>query len=375
MPLKEVTKMSLKLEFIRFATQADIPFSELCRRFSISRKTGYKLLNRFRLEGITGLEEQSRARKSQPKKTNALIEEKILSIRKRKPTWGGRMIRSYLLNKGEKDIPAKSTITDILHRHGYILDEDSNKRKKLERFEHEVPNDLWQVDFKGHIQIRTGRCHSLTILDDHSRFAIGLRACSNERKDTVKKHFITVFEEYGLPWRINFDNGSPWGTVQRPDHYTEFSLWLIRLGIKVSFSKIRRPQTNGKIERFHLTLKNELLQFNYFWSLKEAQKKFDTWRTEYNLERPHQALDMQPPITRYAISNRRYPHNLPMIEYREADQVRTVNAAGNISFKNKRIFIGEALKGLPVGLREEGDQKYNVYFCDQKIACIALRDK
>jgi transposase InsO family protein len=375
MPLKEVTKMSLKLEFIKFATREDVPFSELCRRFNISRKTGYKLLNRFRAEGIDGLKDKSRSRKSQSQKTSAPIEEKILSIRKRKPTWGGRMIRSYLLNKGEKNIPAKSTITDILHRHGYILNEESNQRKKIVRFEHEVPNDLWQVDFKGHFQIRTGRCHPLTVLDDHSRFAIGLRACSNERKDTVKKHFINIFEEYGLPWRINFDNGSPWGTVQRPDHYTELSLWLIRLGVQVSFSKIRRPQTNGKVERFHLTLKNELLQFNYFWNLKEAQKKFDTWRNEYNLERPHQSINMQPPITRYFISKREYPRNLPIIEYRETDQVRTVNAAGNISYKNKKIFIGEALKGLPVGLRESLDGKYNVYFCDQKIACIGFGDK
>lgn len=372
MPLKEVTKMSLKLEFIKFAVQGHIHFAELCRRFNISRKTGYKLLNRFKSDGIKGLEDKSRARKCQLKKTPPTTEEKILSVRKRKPTWGGRMIRSYLLNQGEKDVPASSTITDILHRHGFITD-DTNKQKKMQRFEHEQPNDLWQVDFKGHFQIRTGRCHPLTILDDHSRFSIGLRACSNERKDTVMKHFIDVFEEHGLPWRINFDNGSPWGTVQRPDRYTAFSLWLIRLGVKVSFSKIRRPQTNGKIERFHLTLKNELLQFNYFWNLKETQKRFDAWRMGYNFDRPHQALNMQAPITRYRLSHRPYSSHLPKIEYRDTDLVRTVNAAGNISFKNKKIFIGEALKGLPVGLREdELDHKYGVYFCDQKLTCISL---
>jgi transposase len=373
MPLKEVTKMAQKLEFIKFALQADSSFSELCRRFNLSRKTGYKLLNRFKQEGIEGLQDRSRAPKHKPKKTNIIMEEKILSLRKRKPAWGGKMIRNVLLNNGETDVPAHSTITDILHRYGCIHDEDPTKNKNIERFEHEKPNDLWQVDYKGHFPMRTGRCHPLTMLDDHSRFSLGLRACDNERGETVKKHFIDVFEEYGLPWRINFDNGSPWGSVQRADRYTEFSFWLIRLGIKVSFSKIRRPQTNGKIERFHLTLKNELLQFNYFWNLKDAQKKFDVWRTEYNLERPHQALDMKPPITRYAISNRKYLHSLPAIEYRDNDLVRKVNTAGNISIRNKKIFVGEALRGLPVGVREhpEGD-KYNIYFCNQKIACISM---
>jgi transposase InsO family protein len=317
------------------------------------------------------LEERSRVPTSSPLKTCPSMEERILCLRKRKPSWGGRMIRSYLLNHGVTNVPAPSTITGILHRHGYIRDEESIKRKKIKRFEHKSPNDLWQIDFKGHFQIRTGRCHPLTIIDDHSRFSIGLRACSNERGDTVKQHFINVFEEYGLPWRINFDNGAPWGTIQRPDRYTALSLWLIRLGVHVSFSKIRRPQTNGKIERFHLTLKKELLQFNYFWNLKDTQKNFDLWRVEYNFERPHQALDMKPPITRYAASRRAYPQHLPLIEYRDTDLVRTVNAAGNISLQNQKIFIGEALKGLPVGIRKNiGDKDHSVYYCDQKIACI-----
>lgn len=371
MPLKEVTKMSLKLEFITFAIKAEMPFTALCRRFNISRKTGYKLLKRYNEEGLTGLTDKSRARKHQTHKTPSSIEEKILAIRKAHPTWGGRMIHNFLLNKGESTVPAKSTITDILNRHGYINNECASKQKKCVRFEHELPNDLWQVDFKGHFPIRTGRCHPLTLLDDHSRFSLGLKACKNERADNVKRHFIEVFEEYGLPWRINFDNGTPWGSMQRSDRLTALSLWLIRLGIKVSFSKIRRPQTNGKIERFHLTLKNELLQFNYFWNIKETQRKFDEWRNEYNLERPHQALGMKPPISRYRMSERLYPQSLPPIIYRDTDVVRVVNKAGTISVKNKKFFVGEALYGLPIGLREEPEAtKMAVYFCAQKIACI-----
>lgn len=374
MPWEEVTAMSSKLEFIRFALQESQSFSELCRRFKISRKTGYKLLKRFREEGAAGLKEYSRRPHSSPEKTKHIIEDKIIAVRKRKPTWGGRKIRALLLNQKENNIPAVSTITDILHRHNLIQKDDYQKLKNPKRFEHEAPNDLWQADFKGHFSMHKGRCHPLTVLDDHSRFSVGLRACNNERGDTVKSHFISIFEEYGLPWRINFDNGTPWASAhQRGYRYTEFSIWLIRLGIRVSFSRIRHPQTNGKGERFHRTLKTELLKYRYFRDIQDAQKHFDPWREEYNFERPHEALNMKPPISRYVISNRRYPEVLPDIEYRKSDLVKNVNAAGNISYKNKRFFISESLKGLPVALRECDDGKYNVYFCHQKILCIDIR--
>jgi transposase InsO family protein len=374
MPWKEVTQMSAKLEFVRFALEESVSFVELCRRFKISRKTGYKLLKRYQEEGEKGLLERSKKPHSSLYKTDESIEEKVTQLRQKRPSWGGRKIRGWLLNHEEKGIPAASTITDILRRHGYIHEEDSKKREKFKRFEHEAANDLWQIDFKGHFEMRQGRCHALTILDDHSRFSIALKGCQDERGKTIKPHFIKAFEEYGLPWRINFDNGSPWSGGSQ-SRYTEFSIWLMRLGIRVSFSRPRHPQTNGKDERFHRTLKNELLRYHYFWNISEAQRYFDDWRKDYNYERPHEALSMKPPISRYHVSKRKYPAYLPEMDYLSTDEIRKVNVAGTISYKNRKIFIGEGFRGLPVALRERDKGEYDIYFCHQKIQSIDFKQQ
>jgi len=374
MPWNEVTNMSLKLEFVRFAKLEAEPFSTLCKRFKISRKTGYKILRRYEEEGEEGLNDQSRRPLTHPSRTSIAAEEKILELRAKKPTWGSRKIRAYLLNNGTANLPATSTITDILRRHGFITKEETSP-KSHERFEHDKPNDLWQVDFKGHFAMQKGRCHPLTILDDHSRFSIGLRACANEQAITVKKHFEDVFEEFGLPYRMNFDNGAPWATVvSQRFRFTQLTLWLIRLGVEVSFSRIRRPQTNGKLERFHRTLKDELLRYKYFWDVRDAQKNFDIWRLEYNHLRPHEAIDLKAPITRYRNSSRKYISTLPEIEYRSCDDIRKVDEAGKISYRNKKIFIGEVFKYLPVAVREDFDNKHSIYFCHQKLLSIRLED-
>lgn len=370
MPWKEVTKMSSKLEFVKLASSKTAPFSHLCTRFGISRKTGYLLLNRYREEGLSGLEEKSKRPKNSPARTNVQLEEKVIGLRQRKRTWGGRKIRQWLLNQGEQDVPSASTITDILRRQGFISERESRQRKHYIRFEHESPNDLWQMDFKGHFEIGNGRCHPLTILDDHSRFSIGLKACDRETTPNVKNHLIDVFRNYGLPLRMNMDNGSPWATAKGNFRYTALSIWLIRIGVKVSFSRIRHPETNGKDERFHRTLKDELLQFNYFKTCREAQKYFDIWRDEYNCERPHEALNLEVPINRYQISNRPYPEQIPTIEYRERDIVRKVDAAGKIGFKGNSYFLSEALRGEYIALRETSENIFDVIFCNQKMGTV-----
>ncbi len=375
MPWKEVTKMSSKLEFVRFVLEKRHSFSELCHRFKISRKTGYKLLKRFQEEGEAGLQERSRRPQESPKKTGAELEEKIVSLRKAKPVWGGRKIRALLLEQNETAVPAISTITDILHRHHLIPKDDFKKLLRPHRFEHESPNDLWQADFKGHVAMLKGRCHPLTILDDHSRYSIGLRACDNEKGGTIKSHFTALFKEHGLPWRINFDNGAPWGSSHQQRHcrYTEFSLWLVRLGIRVGFSRPKHPQTNGKIERFHRTLKAELLKYYTFKNSKEAQRYFDAWRIEYNTERPHESLGMKTPLSRYQMSPREFPLVMPSIEYRPGDQVRKISSAGILHYQGRHFFVSESLRGLPVALREYEEDKYHIYFCQQKLFGIDLK--
>jgi transposase InsO family protein len=368
MPWEEVSIMSSKKEFIHLALQSDISFSELCSRFKISRPTGYELLRRYEQSGDNGLIEKSRRPHSSPTKTPKEIEDIVVELRQKKPTWGGRTIRSHLLKKGIENIPLPSTITSILKRHGLIKPSNSTSMSSPHFFERESPNELWQVDFKGHVPMQKGRCHPLTILDDHSRYCIGLKACDNERGDTVKAHFIQLFREFGLPWQMNFDNGAPWGSAhQRVYRYTEFTTWLIRLGIRVSFSRPHHPQTNGKIERFHRTLKTELLQFYTFCGLQEAQIKFNQWRDEYNMERPHHALNMNTPCSRYQPSHRHFTEQLPEIEYPETDFIATVNAAGTFSFQKKKIFISESLKGQNIAIRLMKEDLYHVYFCNQKI--------
>lgn len=375
MPWHEVSRMSLKLEFVKLVLEGKSPFSELCARFNISRPTGYQLLKRYKESGLSGLEGLSRRPHSSPSKTGQEIEEKVVELRQKKPCWGGRKLRAWLLNQGEREVPSASTITDILRRHGLINVEESKKHQPFIRFEHGAPNDLWQMDFKGHFAMANGRCHPLTILDDHSRFSIGLQACQNQTGLTVKTHLIRLFQRYGLPSRMNMDNGVPWNAIKNGRNFTELSFWLIRLGIRLSFSSFGHPQTNGKDERFHRTLKRELLQFHYFKHLEEAQEKFDEWREEYNLERPHEALNMKPPVTRYQVSQRMYSEKLPAIEYRNTDIVRKVDKAGKISYKNMDYFISEGLRGEYIALREKEDKTLEVFYLNQKVSKIDLEKK
>jgi transposase len=226
MPWKEETIMSLKEEFIRQAVKGEQSFALLCETYKISRTAGYRLLNRYKKEGLAAFNPRSKAPKHSPHRTLREIQERILTVRAQHPTWGARKIKAYLNRKGIHDLPAPSTITEILRRHGCLSEEESLKRKALIRFEREACNDLWQMDFKGRFKLQNREsCHPLTILDDCSRFSIGLRACRNEQYQTVKEELREIFECYGLPWQINVDNGNPWGNPgQHP--YTQLTVWF-----------------------------------------------------------------------------------------------------------------------------------------------------
>lgn len=200
MPWKETKLMSLRLEFIAFANKEDANFSQLCRQFGISRKTGYKWLKRFQTGGKATLEGKSRRPHHSPNKTSTVIEDLVKGVRLEHPAWGGRKIKAYLGRKGYDNIPVASTITEILRRTDLIDPEEAEKHKAFQRFEMEKPNELWQMDFKGYFSLTEGgNCHPLTILDDHSRYLIGLKACSNETHQTVQEYLSEVFSHYGLP--------------------------------------------------------------------------------------------------------------------------------------------------------------------------------
>ena len=278
--------MSLKREFVILARGEGANIRELCRRYGISPPTGYQLLERYAREGDAGLLERSRRPHNSPNRTPAELERAVVALREEHPAWGGRTLHE-VLSRSHHPVPSPSTITAILRRNGCIVNGERSQRD-WQRFEHPQPNDLWQMDFKGHFPTGAGRCHPLTVLDDHSRFALGLRACPNERTETVQEELTAIFRTYGLPVRMLMDNGPPWGNNSEHPR-TPLTVWFMRLGIEVSHGRPYHPQTQGKDERFHRTLTAEVLQGRHFADCPASQVAFDWWRPVYNFERPHQA--------------------------------------------------------------------------------------
>ncbi len=374
MPWRKSSLMSLRSEFIHLVQSGSIPFRTICNRFGISAKTGYKWLHRYRAEGIKGLLDRSRRPINSPNRTPSEKESSILQIRKAHPVWGARKLHARYNTISHDSAPAVSTIHGILKRNGCINPDLAAKHTAWNRFEAPEPNALWQMDFKGHFQTDTGACYPLTLLDDHSRFNIGLVACSNETRETVQRHLVSIFRQYGIPVALLVDNGPPWGAPKR-DSYSTLAAWLMRTGIKLIRARPYHPQTVGKDERFHRTLKTELINYNRFKSIQDCQLKFNEWRSMYNCERPHQAIDMMTPITRYKPAAREFPEDLPPIEYAPDDHVRKVQGKGEISFKGRIFTVGKAFKGYPVALRPtNNDGEYNVYFCSNKIANINMKN-
>jgi transposase InsO family protein len=375
MPWKDVSLLSQREEFVLLSRHEGAAISQLCRRFGVSRKTGYKWLGRFAESGRAGLSDRSRRPHRSPEQTTVELEQKVLALRDAHPAWGGRKLHARLLALGCPGAPAPSTITEILRRHGRLDQQECEKHGPCRRFEHDAPNRLWQMDFKGDFALTGGgRCHPLTIVDDYSRYAVCVRACANERTATVQGALIDVFRRYGLPERMLMDNGSCWGNCQRY-RFTPLSAWLIRLGVGLSHGRPYHPQTQGKNERFNRTLKAEVLGNRFFRDLDHCQQQFDAWRPVYNYERPHEALAMQPPVVRYRPSPREHPEALPPINYAAADEVRRVHTHGGIHFQGKRFPVGNAFTGQRVALRPTLTEGiYQVYYCHQRVAEINVRE-
>jgi transposase InsO family protein len=373
MPWREVTRMSLREEFVKLAMQAGANRRELCRRFGIAPKTGYKWLQRYALQGSGGLEDRSRRPRRSPMRTAAEVEAHVLRIRRGVlGSWGGRKLARRLVREGGPQL-APSTITGILRRH-HLLNQTAPSPRPFQRFERIAPNELWQMDFKGHFPFFNGaRCHPLTVLDDHSRFSLVLKACADEREQTVRTALTEAFRRYGLPAAMLMDNGPPWGAAGAQP-FTGFSLWLIRLGIRVSHGRPYHPQTQGKDERFHRTLKFELLRHFNFTSLEHCQHQFDAFRERYNLVRPHDALGLDTPVDRYRPSPIPFPESLPPIDYPAELEVRKVQAGGWFNFRGRLFRVSKALRGCPIALRQSelGDSLREVLFCHQTITTIDL---
>jgi transposase InsO family protein len=370
MPWRDVSVMDERLEFVRLAGLEGANRRDLCRRFGISPKTGYKWLARH--EAGEPPEDRSRRPLSSPRRSAAEVEARVLNVRDAHPAWGARKIARCLERDGHA-APAPSSVHAILQRHYRILPPPGGEHAKL-RFEREGPNQLWQMDFKGWVRLGGGgRCHPLTAIDDHSRFAVCLAACPDEQGKTVQDRLLTVFRRHGLPDAIFVDNGNPWGD-SRGGQWTVFSVWLLKLGVDVLHARPYHPQSRGKNERFHRTLKAEVMALRAFRSLRETQRAFDAWRDVYNHERPHEALGQDTPASHYAPSARVVPEKLAPVEYDEGEIVRTVSSTrASIRFKGRLWPVSRAFHGERLAIRPRGrDGRFGIFFASRQIASIDL---
>lgn len=367
--------MKLRQEFVELALHQSVPFADLCRRFGVSRQTGYKWLNRYKKDGIAGLADQSRRPLHSPSITPPALEQHVLGVRARNPAWGARKIARFLRDQTPVPPPATSTITGILHRHDRITPRASADATAWQRFEREQPNELWQMDFKGHFAtVGEGRCHPLTVLDDHSRFNVVLQACAFETTATVQAHLERAFATYGLPRQINTDNGAPWGASRQLGQLTELAIWLIRLGIRVSYSRPYHPQTNGKNERFHRSLKAEVLAGRTFMTHREAQTEFERWRELYNNRRPHEGIGMSTPVKRYRPSTRVWPSTIPEPQYGPDDEIVKVDWHGHFTFRGRELKVSRSLEKLSLAARPnaEKDGVFDFYFYQHRVIELDL---
>ena len=375
MPWKQVSAMDQREEFVRLALLEGANRRELCRRFGISAEAGYKWLRRFNAGEDGGFADRSRRPLTSPLRTASDVEQRILAVRAEHPAWGARKIKAVLERDGH-GMPACSTVHQVLKRHGLILPEPSGEPARL-RFEAEAPNDLWQMDFKGHSRLGDGsRLHPLTVIDDHSRYVPCLKALGGETGVEVKAALTRVFEVHGLPLRIFTDNGNPWGGSQG-NRWTKFRVWLLKLGVEIIHSRPYHPQSRGKNERFHRSMDEEVMSLRPLATMADAQKAFDHWRQVYNHQRPHAALGLKVPASRYRPSPRAMPRKLAEPLYEEGTLTRKVSPTkGYISFKARHWKVPDAFYGERLAIRPLGkDGHYGVFFASHLITSINLTEQ
>ncbi|MHC4714724.1 MAG: IS481 family transposase [Planctomycetota bacterium] len=362
MPWKEVGKVELRMAFVSACGAARASFSALCSEFGISRKTGYKWYGRYLEEGLKGLEERSRRPRRIHRRIDERVVEALLAERKAHPAWGARKLRRVIKRKGLV-VPSERTVNRILSRAG-LVDKRVARVQGVTRFERPAPNDLWQVDHKRAIHGRwSRRCVPFVVLDDHSRYLVGLKALSDKGLDSTWAATWEILGEFGLPRSVLSDNDAVFRGGNGP---SQFEARLMRLGIQVLHGKPYHPQTQGKVERFNGTLQRELLRDSDFSSAQEVQRGFDLYRWEYNFYRPHEALGLEVPGSAYRPSGRLRPGSLPEMEYAGGTPVRRVDKDGWVHWKGRLINAGRGLYREWVEVREAQDS-VEIYFGPYRI--------
>lgn len=361
MPWKEKGLALMREEFVLRAQKGEKSKSALCKEYGITRRTGDKWIARY--EAGESLENQSRRPFHSPNKTDEEIEKLIIDYRAEHRAIGAMKIKRILENKGHADIPSVKTINNILKRNGLITEEASEAATPYQQFVKSEPNEMWQADYKGYFTLKNGqRCHPLNIIDDHSRYNICSKAQATETFEEIKPVMIQIFEEYGLPFSLLCDNGNPWGTAQSTG-FTHFEVWLMELGILTLHGRPLHPQTQGKEESFNRAMTKELLHFKEFENLADADSQFEAYRTFYNNERPHHALNLDVPAAHYKASEHRYPQKIDDWEYPNDCELRKIKSSGYMTWKGGGYFLSEAFGDKVIAIRESAQKScYDLYF-------------
>lgn len=349
MPWKDKTVEELRREFVESAKNT-ANFSALCREFGISRVPGYKWVNRFNQN--QSLKDRSCAPHNIANRTKDNVETLILRMRSEQPGCGARKIKAVLEAKGF-DMPCEKTVNNILNRNGCISPVESQKRKAYQRFEKENCNDMWQTDFKGEFKMRDGNyCYPLDIFDDHSRYVIQIKPLLSTA-NAVLPTFRDAFLEFGMPNSVLSDNGAQFAGFRRG--YTQFEKWLMDHDVLPIHGRLAHPQTQGKIERFHRAMKQELLKFYTPKDIFDAQRVFDEFRRVYNTERPNEALGLQFPASVYEPSRRTYTDDVKPYEYAGTNHVIKVNSWGYARFDKWQVYLSETMIDERIEFRHRAD--------------------
>src|SRR6201997_3414236 len=377
MPWKECSVMDQRLRFVARLLDGE-SMTEFCRGFGLSRKTGYKIFQRYQEHGLEALTDRCRRPVRYANQLPSQVESLIVTLKREKPHWGARKIRELLVRRLDQDlrIPAKSTIHSVLHRHGLVkgIGRPRHRASGTPLSAGMLPNDLWCADFKGEFKLGNAQyCYPLTVTDHASRYLLLCEALESTREDTAITAFEQLFLERGLPAAIRSDNGVPFASPNALFNLSKLSVWWLRLGIAIERIKPGHPQQNGRHERMHLTLKKEATRPPGLNSLQQ-QERFDAFLREFNTERPHEALDMKCPAELYTPSPRPYS-GLPDLIYPFHDRDVLVTNCGRLCLQRKKINISVVLAGQKLGIKEVDEGIWLVSFMHYDLGYFDLEQK
>lgn len=377
MPWKETCRMEERFRFIEeFAGEVEPSLASVCRRYGISRKTGYKWLERYAQLGMEGLGDRPPVAVRKPHQLPLELEDLVAALRREHSDWGPKKLRVLVTSRWEGKLPAESTIGAVLKRRGLIRPKRRRvamKRGGAGSLECSSPNELWCTDFKGHFRLGNGIiCHPLTLVDGHSRYLLRCQGLLDEKGEGVRQQLEQAFLEFGMPWRLRSDNGPPFGAAA-PGGLSRNAIWLIQLGVTPEFITPGHPEQNGRLERLHRTLKAATANPPKE-TMTEQQQAFDYFGRDYNDLRPHEALDQMTPSKVYVPSQRVYTGQLRSPEYSEGE-VRRVTSSGRITFRGVPLYVGRLLSGEPVVLRPIADGVQAVFYGPHSLGFLHARDK